>query len=371
VQFALNGAFFASFMPRLPELRNHLGVSTGAIGVLLTVASASGLISSLTVRKVIARFGTQRVLFAGGVSISVALLGVGLSTTWPMALVALAVMFAFDVYVDVAMNMQGSWLSARRHRPMMNRLHGLWSLGSVAGGLVAAALAGSAISLRTHLAIAAAVLAAISLIIATQLLRTDEVHADEPPDLDGDPSSEPTPIRRLPHRAFFVAGLTAVAIETAAISWAAFRISDDLDGSDSVAALAYVAVLGGMTITRFAGDHLAARWGADRFMAGSAVLAIVSLLIAGVVPSQALAVAAFLVAGLGIATLTPRLYDLAARAGGGTASGLGVLTGGMRTATIVAPLLIATAASSTSVGTAIAAVSAVAGLGFVAATRPR
>ena len=55
VQFAVNGAFFASFMPRLPELRTDIGISTGAVGILLMVASATGLVSSLTVRRVIAR----------------------------------------------------------------------------------------------------------------------------------------------------------------------------------------------------------------------------------------------------------------------------------------------------------------------------
>ena len=125
-----------------------------------------------------------------------------------------------------------------------------------------------------------------------------------------------------------------------------------------------------MTITRFAGDHLAHHWGADRLMAGSAILAIACLVIAGTAPTQLVTLAAFLAAGLGIATLTPRLYDLAARAGNGTASGLGVLTGGMRTATILAPITIATVASATTAGTAIAVTSAIAGIGFLAAIRP-
>ena len=215
---------------------------------------------------------------------------------------------------------------------MMNRLHGLWSLGSVLGGLAAATLAESAVSLSTHLTIAAIILAALSMIVATQLLPVDEVHADEtaptvPADADV-AASATNPHRRRSLKAFFVAGLAAVAIETAAISWAAFRITDDLAGSAAVAALAYVAVVGGMTITRFAGDHLAHHWGADRLMAGSAILAIACLIIAGTAPTQLVTLAAFLAAGLGIATLTPRLYDLAARAGNGTASGLGVLTGG-------------------------------------------
>jgi fucose permease len=364
VQFAVNGAFFASFLPRLPELRDRIDVTTEAIGVLLTLGSASGLLASLTVRRVIARFGTRLVLFGGGVAIALALVVVGAARSWPVALAGLAAMFAFDVYVDVAMNLQGSWLSSRRARPIMNRLHGLWSLGSVIGGLVAASLAESAVALPVHLAAAAGVLVLLSSVLATQLLPTDpEPEALDPDDSDGADVA-------VPKARFFVAGLTAVVIETAAVSWAAFRITDDLGGSTATGALAYVAVVGGMTVGRFAGDHLAHWWGADRLMSGSAVLAVAGLVTASAIGLEAVSVAAFVVAGLGIAALAPRLYDLAARAGAGTASGLGVLTAGVRTSSIVAPALIAAIASVASVGTAIAVAAVTAGAGFLASIGP-
>ncbi len=362
VQFAVNGAFFASFLPRLPELRDKLDISTGAIGALLTVSSASGLLASMSVKPVIARLGTRTTLLVGGVFIAIALVFVGQATTWPVALLALATMAFFDVFVDVAMNMQGSWLSARRHRPMMNRLHGLWSLGAVIGGLVAGSLAESSLSLGAHLAGAAVVLVILSTVISTQLLPTDEVHADEEAE-HGQTARVFTPTR------LFIAGFTAVTLETVAISWAAFRISDDLDGTAAVAAVAYVAVVGGMTIGRFAGDHASHRFGAGRLMRTSAWLAIAGTLAAGVIGLEPVAVIAFLVAGLGIATLVPRLYDLAARAGGGSAGGLGVLTAGIRSAALLAPAVIALVASGSSVGLAMALVAVVAGPAFLTTIR--
>ena len=38
MQFFMNGAAFASFVPRLPELRTRIGVSLDGLGVLMTVA---------------------------------------------------------------------------------------------------------------------------------------------------------------------------------------------------------------------------------------------------------------------------------------------------------------------------------------------
>ncbi len=371
VQFAVNGAFFASFLPRLPELRDKLGVSTGAIGALLTVASAIGLVSSALVRPIIARFGTRLVLFAGGLILAAGLALVGQAGSWATALIGLIGLFLVDVFVDVAMNMQGSWLSARRHHPIMNRLHGLWSAGSVIGGLVSARLAHT--SLALHLGVTAVVLAVLSSLVATQVLAVDETHADAADDVADTAGATRAGHRRMgvsPLQAsLFAAGMTAVLVEMTAIGWAAFRITDDLNGSAATAGVAYVAVVGGMTVGRFAGDHLAQRWGSDRLMQGSAVLAMAALMAAGFIGVQVVTVIAFAAAGLGIATLTPRLYDLAARAGKGSAAGLGVLTAGIRTASILAPASVAAVASATSVGLALALAGVVAGVGFLAATR--
>ena len=46
-QFFVNGATFASFIPRLPEIRDRIDVSTGVLGVLMTTALVLGLAGSL------------------------------------------------------------------------------------------------------------------------------------------------------------------------------------------------------------------------------------------------------------------------------------------------------------------------------------
>lgn len=359
IQFAVNGACFASFLPRLPELRDHIGGTTAGIGLLLTVTSATGLAASATLSRVIGRFGTRNVLLVGGLLVAASLALLGAAGGWPSAALAMAGLFFFDVFVDVAMNMQGSWLSARRARPIMNRLHGLWSLGAVVGGLVAARAADAGVSLSTHLWTTSALIAAASTVIAFQLLPVDEVHGGT-----AEPGEPILATRRVPRGAFFVAGLTAVMIETAAISWAAFRLTDDLSAGAAVGALAYVAVAGGMTVGRFVGDHLMHRFGSARVVVACTVTAVVGLTSASLLNVGAVALAGFLVAGFGMSTMTPRLYDLAARANG-SGAGLGVLTAGMRTSTIMAPAAIAFIATQAFVGAAIAAVALACGTGFL------
>ena len=357
VQFFINGALFASFVPRLPEIRDRVGISVAGVGALLSIAGIFGLVGSAGVGPAISRFGTRAVLLAAGVLVSMSLAVVGLATTPALLLAGLAMMMAFDVLVDVAMNMQGSWLSARRHAPVMNRLHGLWSLGALIGGAASSRVAAVGVSLPVHLLVAAAVLLAVLGGVGGGLLRVDETPG-QPED-----TSTAGEAGMISHRSrvtlvlFVLVGFTAAAMESTSFDWAAFRLTDDLGTSAGFAALGYVAVMGGMAAARFAGDWASLRLGSTRLVSLSVAVTGTGLAVAALVPNRYLIVAGYVLAGLGIAALLPSLYDSAAKRPGRPGAGLGALTAGMRTAILVIPFVIGgIAGTRLGVGSAVAIV---------------
>ena len=151
---------------------------------MLTIGALIGLVASMASPAIIHRLGTRRALIALVMFMLVGLVIVGLASTPVVFLIGFSAILMADGVVDVAMNLQGSWLSARRHAPVMNRLHGLWSLGTVAGGLVAAQAAASGVSLRTQLVTVAVVLAAALVFVGRGLLQVDE-GGNEPDAVDG------------------------------------------------------------------------------------------------------------------------------------------------------------------------------------------
>ncbi|WP_420452637.1 MFS transporter [Ilumatobacter sp.] len=402
-QFFVNGAIFASYVPRLPEIRDRVDVSLGTLGALLAFAAAAGLAGSATVGALIDRFGSRRVLVAAALGLTAALAVVGSADVVAVLVVGLVGLAVLDVYVDSAMNLQGSWVSARRSTPVMNRLHGLWSLGTVVGGFAATRVAEAGISLTAHLYVVALLMLLVVAAVSRGLLRSDEgadraegpgrdeAEADGAAERDGagdereavggrgsvDPGvavPSPTDVRRRRVPTVLVllglAGACSIAMEQTSSDWAAFRLSDDLGVRVGVAGLAYVAFTAGMTIGRFGGDAAIVRFGREEVFRAAIGLTVVALVVASFAPDRWVVIVAYGVAGLGVATQFPKLYDDAARHRGVTGAGLGALTGGSRVAMLVTPALVGVLAdTSLGVGTATAVVTVPAAIAFVVVSR--
>lgn len=366
-QFFVNGAMTASFIARAPQIRDRIGVSVEGFGLLLTIGAIAGLIGSLLAGQVVDRSSTKRVLQVGAVALSGSLLLIGGATQPAVYLAGMLVYTFVDVFVDISMNLQGSWISARRHTPVMNRLHGLWSLGTLVGGLGAAAANAAGLSPFVHLTIVAITMLSVLAIVTPRLLSTDEEgHADAlaPPS-----ASTALRARLAPVVLLVVAGMFAVVIEMTGMDWATFRLSDDFGASATVASLAFVAGTFGMTVMRFGGDFLQVRLGRMGLNRLSVALAATGLFAASLVPNEVVALVGFLFLGLGVATFMPKIYDDAARLPGRRGAGLGAMTAGMRVAFLCTPVLVGgLAGTSLSVGDAIAVVTVPAIVGFAIVT---
>ena len=68
VQFWVNGAVVASYLPRLPLIRDNLGVDLATIGVIMAVSTGFGLVGSVLQGPIIERFGTRTAMIGGGIS---------------------------------------------------------------------------------------------------------------------------------------------------------------------------------------------------------------------------------------------------------------------------------------------------------------
>lgn len=352
VQFWVNGVVLASYVPRLPGVRDDLGVDLSTIGAVFAVATGAGLAGSVGVGSAVERFGTKRVMIAGATVQVIVLPFVSVVGSALALLAVLALISMSDVFTDVAMNIQGSILSARRHTPVMNRLHAMWSLGAVVGGVISAGMAAAEVSLRVHLTGASVVLLGTLLYVAPGLLASDERTDDQ---------SAPWPRTGFGITAvvttFLALGAAAIVPEMINSDWAAFRLADDLGASEGVAGLAYVAFTSGMVSGRLAGDSAVHRFGGRSVLQMATAVAAIGIALATLVRAMPVVFMGLFVAGLGVSVMFPQLYDAAARADR-PGKALGGLTAGSRISLLLAPLAVGLLADSNTltVGQAIAIV---------------
>ena len=353
--FFLNAVFYAGLVPRLPELKAQLGLSSTALGTALAALPLGALLAALSSAAFIRRFGSGRVASYGLVLLGVVVWTVSVAPNWLGLAAALLVVGALDAVVDVAQNAHG--LRVQRHygRSIINAFHGVWSVGAVVGGLLGSAAAGLQVPLGGHLAASAVVFGAVAVAASRAMLPG----RDEPDAVATDVPRE-RPRRRTAVPALAVLGVLAACgafVEDAGASWSALYLRTELAAGAATAGLGFVALSVAMTVGRLTGDRVVDRFGRRRVARAGGVLTAAGMGLALALPSVPATLAGFALAGLGVATLIPAVYQAADELPGlPHGVGLAVINWLLRIGFLVSPPLIGVLADATSLRVALLSV---------------
>ncbi|HMM62541.1 MAG TPA: MFS transporter [Mesorhizobium sp.] len=298
--FFINGFLTGSWAPQIPVFLARLDITKFTLGLLILVFGLGALTFMPLSGYLMSRHGSRAVV-RGFASVAVfGLLLVAAAPSLPLAAVAMFLFGGLVGGMDVSMNANAVAVERRLARAVMSSSHGFWSLGGFAGG----GLGGLVIQNFGHLAHAAAVTA-----IAVLLLAAAFRH------LVADPKPVAQAHRRfsLPATpAIYLVGLMALLSmipEGAILDWAALYLKQELGTDLATAGLAFAFFSGAMALMRFAGDAVRNRFGAVATLRASSLLAAAGMLAAGLSPWPWLVIAAFAVAGLGIANMVPIAFS--------------------------------------------------------------
>jgi MFS family permease len=372
--FFLNAVFYATLVPRLPEIKADLGLSNSSLGAALAAVPLGALVAGLFSAALIRRFTSARVATSGLVLLGLLLSGVAVAPNWPALAAILLVAGGLDAVIDVAQNAHGLRVQRLYRRSILNGFHGIWSIGAVSGGLLGSAAAGLGVPLGVHLGATAVVFGMLALVAFRAMLPGDD-HADLDEAADGDdrvPAEPRANGRRGAVLALATLGVLATCgafVEDAGASWSALYLRTELAAGAATAGLAFVALQGAMTVGRLTGDRVVDRFGQRRVVqVGGAVIAA-GMGFALAFPSVPATLAGFALAGLGVATLIPAVYHAADELPGlRRGTGLAVINWLLRIGFLLSPPLIGVLADATSLRVALLAV-VVAGLGVLLLAR--
>jgi fucose permease len=176
---------------------------------------------------------------------------------------------------DVAMNVQGAVVERHLGRSIMSRFHAGFSLGTVAGALIGAAMVALDVPVPAHLAAVAVVLGLCVPVAVRGYL----------PDVDTDEGAHergPGALAAWREPRTLLVGLFVLAFafaEGSANDWISVALIDDHGTSAEMATLGFAVFLTAMTAARWAGPPLLDRYGRVPVVRLLAVLSVTGLLL--------------------------------------------------------------------------------------------
>lgn len=350
------GVLVGTWGAHIPSVKARYALSEAMLSLVL-LAIAIGTVSSLFVAgRIVGRLGARKTTLVAASTMSL-LLGVALEYPGVALLVPAMLVFGASASLfDVSINTEGSELESLAGRAIMSNLHGMFSVGGMAGAALASALLEIGVAPQLQLFGVGGSIAIASFIASHRLLDTHESSGEA----DGMAHFAWPKGLLLVIGMLVFAGMTA---EGVMYDWSVLYLQQDVGMPQARAALGYAVFSAAMALSRFAGDPLRSRYSEQALLRFGATVAAVAMAVVLVSANAWVAFVGFALAGAGLAPVAPILFNAATRVPGVTrAAAIASVTSIGYSGFMIGPPLIGGIATATSLTMALGVVVLAAGL---------
>ncbi len=334
--FVANAIVFASIATRYPELKHAFGLDELGFGLVVACGPIGSVFGSMIAGRMVARLGAIPVAVGSSTALGLLLVGVGFVGHPAVLAAALFVIGFADATGDVGNNAHGLDVQRLLGRSIINGLHGAWSAGAIAGGLVGLGALQLGVPASLQFAVVGGAIVVGSLVALGTLALPEPVAHDVPAAASGRS-------RLLSAVLLAACGLAVIGafLEDLGSTWGGVFLVQEAGGDIAGSALPFVALMAALTLGRFAADRLVDRVGAVATVRLGAASAFLGVLAVAAIPAQAAVVVGFALVGLGVAPMIPLAMAAAERAPGlGRGTGLAIAATLMRVGLLASPLLV-------------------------------
>lgn len=171
-----SGLVFATWVSRIPAIRDDLGLTPGTVGLILLCMSLGSFVSVAASGLVVLRLGSRLTTRACTTiqAAGLVLMGVGASVyTNPLVVGAgLVIVGLGTASFNTASNIEGAAVERALGRHIMPRLHGSFSIGTVVGAGLGALAASVHLPVAIHVSVMAVIVWA-AILVATRHYQAD------------------------------------------------------------------------------------------------------------------------------------------------------------------------------------------------------
>ena len=346
------GLAMAAWAPLVPFAKARTAIDEGTLGLVLLCLGLGSIVAMPLTGLLASRFGCRAALVASSLAVALIL---------PMLALSLTIFGASLGTLDVATNIQAVMVEKDSGRTMMSGFYGIFSFGCLVGaGGVSLLLYSGFEPLHAMLVISGAVVV-LALVSRRVLLSYGNREADT------------TSHFVAPSGIVVIIGLLCFILflaEGAVLDWSALFMIETHGLDPAIAGFGYATFAIAMTVGRLIGDGIVKAFGGTRILVVGSLISAAGFVLTVFAPMQLLALAGFLLVGLGASNIVPVLYTAAGSQKHMPASlAIASVTTIGYTGILMGPAAIGGVAHTASLSTALLLVAAT--LVFVAAVGPR
>ena len=317
--FTIAGAAVTFWAVHIPYIENKLGITPATIGALLLVLGAGALTAAQLIGPLIDRVGSRKATFASGILMGLMLLLPGLASNEWILGVCLFLLGVSIGATDVAMNAHAVEVEKAYNRPIFSAFHAMWSLGGLLGATLGGLALANSFEMQTTLSLAGIGTVVISILIRSWLLpdRPNQKLSSTKSHQAKEHKEGNTENRKVLGYVLFLgamAGAAAIA-EGTGIDWSALHHATVLGTSNAQASIALVVFSGSMGVTRLFIDKVVASKGRVFVIRYGSLVSAVGTSLVVFSTSSPVALAGWLISGVGIAGVVPQLFAYSAEIG--------------------------------------------------------
>jgi len=350
--FFVHGFLFASWTAHIPELKQHLGLTDGRLGLALIGAPIGSVLALVVAARILPRVGSRPMVRLSLLGYCVSGPFIGLTGSFGTFFVAFLLWGFFQGMLDVSMNTQAITVERFSDRVLMPGFHGSWSSGTLVGAVTGAAAVALGVSLSEQLLVLA-----VPCLLAVGWLTTRMIpdrRLGDDPDASIDRRSESHGVLQ---RELLVLGGIAFAdmlCEGAVADWAAVYLHNSLHSVALVAGMGFAIYSLAMLAVRLSGNRLFTRFAVHRSLTLLAGIATLGFAVGLAIATPVSMLIGFALLGVGLGCVVPMTLRAAGAVGNvNTGGAVATVAGCGWAGFVVGPVVIGAIASATKLHTAL------------------
>jgi predicted MFS family arabinose efflux permease len=320
--FFIQGVLSITYIPRIPEIIEQIGVSFATWGLIIGLAGLGALVPLLITNRLVGRFGTMPIVRISSVMLVFTTMSLGFATNGLIYFLFHAFMMFSMSFFNISVNAQSVMLQKKVDRVILGKLHASWSIGAAISAALSGILA-SFVPLQTHLIVVSlVVLVAFEVFNRNMLRPSEDGHSEERQ------GSKRIPFFKSPTQLWLLAfGLFAgIFPELVLMDWSAVFSKQVMLLNPTLGAIPYTAFTIAMIAGRLLIGRATKKYHISELSKWGGIIGSITMLLAVVVAPPLVSVSPILalvvlslfwaVSGFGMAPMVPSFFGAAGHIAG-------------------------------------------------------